>query len=58
MMGKKISVVLTTYNGQKYLYEQMESLRKQTLKIDEVLILDDCSTDQTSELIRSYLAQH
>lgn len=52
---KKISVVMTTYNGQKYLHEQLESLRKQTLRIDEVIIMDDCSKDETPELIRKYI---
>ena len=52
---KKISVVMTTYNGEKYLLEQLESLRSQTLKIDEVIIMDDCSKDETPELIRKYI---
>ena len=54
-MREKISVVMTTYNGQKYLLEQLESLRNQTLKIDEVIIMDDCSKDETPELIRKYI---
>lgn len=54
-MKEKISVVMTTYNGKKYLLEQLESLRNQTLKIDEVIIMDDCSKDETPELIRKYI---
>lgn len=54
-MREKISVVMTTYNGEKYLLEQLESLRNQTLKIDEVIIMDDCSKDETPELIRKYI---
>ena len=54
-MNNKISVVMTTFNGQKYLLEQLESLRNQTLKIDEVIIMDDCSKDETPELIRKYI---
>lgn len=57
-MKNKISVVMTTYNGQKYLLEQMESLRKQTREIDEVIIMDDCSTDLTSEIVCSYISEH
>ena len=53
-MKEKISVVMTTYNGQKYLLEQLESLRNQTFKIDEVIIMDDCSQDETPNLIRKY----
>lgn len=54
-MKKKVSVVMATYNGQKYLLEQLESIRKQTLEIDEVIILDDCSNDKTPELIRKFI---
>ena len=43
-MDKRVSVVMTTYNGQKYLLEQMDSLREQTMPIDEVIIMDDCSS--------------
>lgn len=57
-MRKKISVVMTTYNGEKYLLEQLESLRNQTLKIDEVIIMDDCSTDETPRLIRKYITDN
>ena len=38
-MDKRVSVVMTTYNGQKYLREQMDSLREQTMPIDEVSYL-------------------
>ena len=37
----KVSVVLTTYNGEKYLYGLLDSLRNQTHKPEEVLICDD-----------------
>ena len=57
-MKEKISVVMTTYNGEKYLLEQLESLRKQTLKIDEVIIMDDCSEDGTLKLIRDYITSN
>ncbi len=49
-MDKRVSVVMTTYNGQKYLREQMDSLREQTMPIDEVILMDDCSTDHTPDL--------
>ena len=57
-MKKKISVVMATYNGQKYVLEQMESLRNQTMCIDEVIIMDDCSEDQTSQIINHYIKQY
>ena len=57
-MDKRVSVVMTTYNGQKYLREQMDSLREQTMPIDEVIIMDDCSTDCTPDLVSSYIKEH
>ncbi|NRE71366.1 glycosyltransferase, partial [Enterococcus faecium] len=41
------SVVMATYNGEKNILEQLDSLLSQTKKINEVLICDDCSTDNT-----------
>ena len=49
------SVVLATYNGEKYILEQLNSLLMQTHKIDEVLIADDCSTDNTVNIINQFI---
>lgn len=54
----KISVVMSTYNGQKYILEQLESLRKQSRQADEVLIFDDRSTDETVKIIKDYIAEY
>lgn len=54
----KVSVVISTYNGEKYIYEQLESIRNQTRKPDEVLIFDDVSTDNTVEIVKKYLDQY
>lgn len=51
----KISVVMTTYNGEKYVEEQLDSIREQTRKADEVLIFDDQSSDKTVQLIQNYI---
>jgi glycosyltransferase involved in cell wall biosynthesis len=42
-----VSIALCTYNGQKYLAEQIESLLNQSYQHFEVIIVDDCSTDGT-----------
>ena len=47
----KISVALCTYNGGKFLGEQLSSIFSQTLPVDEVIICDDCSTDNTVEIL-------
>lgn len=52
------SVVLTTYNGEKYIVELLDSLRLQTLEIDEVLIFDDNSQDNTIKIINKYILEY
>ena len=51
----KISVAMTTYNGSKYIIKQLDSLKNQSRKIDELVICDDCSTDNTVELVNDYI---
>lgn len=48
-----ISVCLTTYNGARYIKEQLESILTQLGKEDELVISDDGSTDATVEIINS-----
>ncbi|WP_086313930.1 hypothetical protein A5821_001479 [Enterococcus sp. 7F3_DIV0205] len=57
-MEKKItvSVVMATYNGERNIIEQLDSLKNQTKVIDEVIICDDGSTDRTVEMIQEYIA--
>ena len=50
-----ISVVMTTYNGQKYIFEQLDSILKQSINPDEVLIFDDCSTDDTVNIVQKFI---
>lgn len=54
----KTSVVMTVYNGEKYLEEQMDSIRTQTRKPDEVIICDDGSRDASADIIRSYIDRY
>lgn len=49
-----ISVCIATYNGEKYLRQQLDSILAQIGENDEIVISDDCSTDGTLSLIRSY----
>lgn len=50
-----ISICMATYNGEKYIHQQLESIRMQTRPADEVIICDDCSTDRTVAVIRAYV---
>lgn len=45
---------MPTYNGGKYLREQLDSIYAQTLLPDEVIVVDDCSTDDTIEVLEEY----
>ena len=49
-----ISVALCTYNGEQFLWEQLESLARQTHLPDEVVVCDDCSLDQTVALVNRF----
>lgn len=48
---RTISVVIPNYNYEKFLLERLESILKQTYKVKEIFILDDCSTDGSWELM-------
>jgi glycosyltransferase involved in cell wall biosynthesis len=49
-----LSIALCTYNGVRFLREQLQSLANQTLLPFEVVITDDCSTDNTFEIIQDF----
>lgn len=53
-MGELISIVLPVYNGEKYLKESLDSILAQTYNNWELLILDDCSMDSSSEIAKDY----
>ena len=53
-----ISVVICTYNGKKYIKEQLDSLKRQTVFIDEYIICDDNSLDNTCDIIENYIEKN
>lgn len=53
----KISVALCTYNGEKFLHQQLDSILNQTVKVDEIVICDDGSQDQTQAILSEYQKQ-
>ena len=53
-----ISVCMATYNGEKYLKEQLDSILKQIKSSDELIISDDGSTDSTCTIIREYQKEY
>jgi glycosyltransferase involved in cell wall biosynthesis len=54
----RVSVVMCTYNGEKFLHEQIDSILAQSYPIAEFLIFDDNSSDTTSEIIESYAREY
>ena len=45
-----VSIIVPIYNVEKYLYESLQSLKKQTFPVFEVIMIDDGSTDESSEI--------
>lgn len=54
----RLSVIVPMYNVEKYLPQCLESLRDQTFKDMEVLLVDDGSTDSTAEIAKEFAAQN
>ncbi len=50
-----ISVAMSTYNGEKYIKRQLDSIYKQDIRPDEVIIVDDCSQDSTVRIMYKYI---
>ena len=50
----RISVAMTTYNGEKYLRDQMDSLLRQTYLPFEIIVVDDASNDGTWEMLQEF----
>ena len=53
-----ISIAIATYNGEKYLAEQLDSILQQIYPAAEIIIIDDCSSDSTMDILQTYAKQH
>lgn len=53
-----LSVAMCTYNGSKFIKDQLNSIIEQSRKIDEIIICDDCSTDDTVAIINEYIEKY
>jgi hypothetical protein len=53
-----VSVAIASYNYARFLVECLDSCRGQTLPVDEVVLVDDGSTDDTQAVLAAYAAQH
>ena len=57
-MQEKVSVIVPIYNVEKYLRRCVDSLVRQVHKNIEILLIDDCSTDESSVIAREYAAKY
>jgi glycosyltransferase involved in cell wall biosynthesis len=55
MKNPKVSVIMSVYNGEKYLRQAIESILNQTFSDFEFIIVDDGSTDKTFEILEGYM---
>lgn len=53
-----VSIAMATYNGAKYINEQLQSIIHQTYNNLEIVIVDDCSKDQTVAIIEQYQEEY
>ena len=53
-----VSIVIPMYNAEKYIGECLDSILAQTFTDFEVIIVDDCSTDKSCEIVKSYIETH
>lgn len=54
MTGNLVSIILPTYNGEKYICEAIDSILEQTYANWELIVVDDCSKDATLQIVNEY----
>lgn len=57
MSRPKISIAMPTYNGERFLREQLDSFARQERLPDELVVSDDASTDRTVDIVREFAAE-
>jgi glycosyltransferase involved in cell wall biosynthesis len=53
-----VTVVISLYNYQQYIKECLESVKKQTLKTFDLLVVDDCSQDNSTRIVESWMREN
>ena len=57
MTSHSISVIIPAYNAERTIWRALKSIENQTLLPNEVIVVDDCSSDRTNEIIREYMKE-
>ena len=55
---KNISVIIPMYNAEKFIGECLESIFAQTFQDFEIIVVDDCSTDNSCAVVENFIANH
>lgn len=55
-MNDLVSIIMPSYNTEKYISESIASVQKQSYADWELIIVDDCSTDNTDEIVKPFLS--
>jgi len=53
-----ISAIIATFNGEKYMLELLESIASQTHRVDEIVVCDDCSSDDTLNILQRFKLEY
>jgi glycosyltransferase involved in cell wall biosynthesis len=53
----KLTVIIPNFNNEKYLLKRLDTVYNQTIPPDEIIIIDDCSTDNSVNLIKNYISK-
>src|SRR2546422_645702 len=53
-MKSNIITIIPVYNGEGFIRETLESVARQTLRPDRVIVLDNCSTDKTPQIVQEF----
>jgi len=54
-MNGLVSIITPTYNSEKFITETIQSVQNQTYQNWEMLIVDDCSSDKTVDIIQQFM---
>ena len=57
-MNATLAVIIPNYNKELYIEKCLESVFKQTLQPDQIIIVDDCSSDKSRDIIHTLAVQH
>lgn len=58
MENKKVAVIMSTYNGERFIKEQLDSILNQTYKNIEIIVRDDGSKDNTVAIVKEYMEKN